>query len=200
MPNTYTLLETITVGAEVEEKLFSLARKGDADAYVILGYVLQRTVNDNGCWTLGGKNLRDNGYTFFTLNARRAAGHRLLIEALQESLIPKGMVVDHTCHNKAAYEQTCDGGSSCLHRACFNPAHMEIVTQSENIARGSNGFWNKKTCPKGHTREAEHIRYRIHNNRTVAYCWTCHKATMAKVKRNNRQKLKALGLKEKRYG
>lgn len=184
---------------EITKKLADLAVKGDLDAYTMLGYVLRRTETEEGCWTLDGKNLNQNGYTFFTLTTRRAAGHRLLIEVLQESLVPQGMVVDHACHSQAATERTCEGGLGCRHRACFNPDHMEIVSQSENVMRGSSGFWNKDECSKGHSREPQHVRYRKRDDRLIAYCWTCHKEKTARGKRIRRAKLKELGLKEKRY-
>lgn len=191
---------TMTIKVEeITKKLADLAVKGDLDAYTMLGYVLRRTETEEGCWTLDGKNLNQNGYTFFTLTTRRAAGHRLLIEVLQESLVPQGMVVDHVCHSQAAAERTCAGGLGCRHRACFNPDHMEIITQSENVMRGSNGFWNKDECSKGHSRDPEHIRYRKQDGKIAPYCWSCHKIKAAKFKRNNRAKLKSMGLKEKRY-
>lgn len=40
--------------------------------------------------------------------------------------------LDHTCHN---IDLTCRGGVTCPHRRCVNPAHLEEVTQSENLRR-----------------------------------------------------------------
>lgn len=45
--------------------------------------------------------------------------HRLAWE-LANGPIPKGLQIDHLCHN----------------RACINVAHMEVVTPSENVRRG----------------------------------------------------------------
>src|SRR3979409_2218654 len=46
--------------------------------------------------------------------------------------IPKGMEIDHLCRV----------------RNCVNPQHMEVVTHTENMKRGS---WTTRThCPKGH--------------------------------------------------
>lgn len=185
---THTLLERITVGAAgVEEKLFDLARKGDMDAYAALGYVIQKTVTVEGCWTLNGTNLNQNGYTFFSLNKRRKAAHRLLLEILQENLVPEGLVVDHKCHSDATAAGDCKGGLSCRHRACFNPSHMEIVTQRENVARGSRAFWNQETCPQGHPRTEEHI---FTNSMGGLSCWTCHKHHSKNAKRAYRARKK----------
>ena len=76
-----------------------------------------------------------------------AESHRVAYE-LSKGPIPEGMQVDHTCHN----DTECLGGQECEHRACCNPAHLEAVTQQENIARGNAGDYQKlKThCPSGH--------------------------------------------------
>lgn len=42
---------------------------------------------------------------------------------------PEGSV-DHACHNRDA---SCEGGRSCPHRRCCNPAHLRDVTQRENL-------------------------------------------------------------------
>lgn len=172
-----------------EQKLAELALKGDMDAYTALGYLLKKTVTEDGCWTLDGKNLNENGYTFFSLPTRRAAGHRLLVEILNEELVPTDMVVDHTCHNKAVANKECSGGLNCKHRACFNPDHMEIVTQKENVNRGNHSFWNRITCPSGHPRTEENTRI---DNLNRQFCWECRKHGNKLYKREMRKRKKEL--------
>jgi hypothetical protein len=189
MPANYVLLERIELNASaVEDKLFDLARKGNKDAYVILGYVLDRTETDDGCWVLGSNN-DGRGYTVITVNKRRKGAHRLLLECLQESLVPEGMVVDHTCHNKAAAKFLCSGGNDCKHRACFNPNHMEVVTQQINIQRGSRSYWNQKACPQGHDRTEENTFTDSYNRPN---CWPCHKHHAKNAKRAWRIRQKEL--------
>ena len=187
MAANYILLERIELNASaVEEKLFDLARKGDRDAYVILGYVLQRTETDSGCWVLESNN-DGRGYTAISVNGRRKGAHRILLECLQESLVPEGMVVDHMCHNEAAANKLCSGGPECKHRACFNPNHMEITTQKLNTQRGSRAYWNHATCPSGHERNETNTRY---DNLDRPFCWECRKYGNKLFKREQRKKAK----------
>lgn len=55
--------------------------------------------------------------------------------------IPAGMTLDHLCHTATE----CEGGPSCPHRRCVNPAHMEVVSKGDNARRGKR---NKLTAQK----------------------------------------------------
>lgn len=59
--------------------------------------------------------------------------HRVVFEAVYRPLLP-GEVVDHECHNQAAYSGDCLGGISCFHRRCINAEHMRAKTSQENCA------------------------------------------------------------------
>ena len=92
----------------------------------------------NGCWEWSGKK-NDKGYgqlTFTTDKTRYVGAHRWMYELL-EGPIPKGLVIDHLCRN----------------HSCVNPAHMEVVTNKENLARGfspSAENYKKTACKHGH--------------------------------------------------
>lgn len=78
--------------------------------------------------------------------------HRLAYEELIGP-IPDGLQIDHLCRN----------------RACYNPAHLEPVTQQENIRRG---YWAMKThCPRGHAYDVVNTQWRGNKRR----CATCHR-------------------------
>ena len=185
----YILLERIELNASaVEEKLFDLACKGNRDAYVILGYVLERVETSDGCWVLD-RNNNGQGYTSISVNGRRKGAHKLLLEILQESLVPEGFVVDHMCHNEAAENMLCAGGPECKHRACFNPNHMEVTTHQINVSRGSRSFWNKPACPSGHPRSQENMFIDTYGR---PVCKPCHRHQAMLAKRIWRKRKKDL--------
>lgn len=83
----------------------------------------------DGCWLWTAA--LDEGYGVATVGRKTKRAHRLVYEELVGP-IPKGLVIDHLCH---AEDSSCPGGSSCLHRRCVRPAHLEPVTRSENLRR-----------------------------------------------------------------
>lgn len=89
------------------------------------------------CWWWTG-SVNDRGYGYFQSDPahRRTKAHRFAYE-LANGSIPDGAVIDHTCRN----------------HGCVNPAHLEAVTNRENILRGvglSSENARKTTCPRGH--------------------------------------------------
>lgn len=91
----------------------------------------RRRVTETGCWEwTGGTN--GVGYGVITIRYRRLYVHRLAY-SLTAGPIPAGMVIDHLCRN----------------RACFNPEHLEAVSQAENIRR-SPLVGPKSHCIHGH--------------------------------------------------
>lgn len=88
-------------------------------------------VRENGCWEWAG-GIRQDGYAIFHLNWRRWYAHRLTYETLIDT-IPLGLQCDHLCRN----------------RACVNPAHIEPVTQRENVRRGLLAL-PREFCNYGH--------------------------------------------------
>ena len=82
-----------------------------------------------GCWTWTG-NKGTNGYGRFWLDGKTTPAHRVAL-LLSGVRIPDGQEPDHLCRNKS----------------CVNPAHLEIVTRSENLLRH---FERIGKCRRGH--------------------------------------------------
>lgn len=90
---------------------------------------------NTGCW-LWLSSMKPNGYGKVEIGGRQLQAHRWSYEFYRNP-IPHGMVIDHLCRV----------------RCCVNPAHMEVVTQKQNLDRSecasaTNG--RKTHCNRGH--------------------------------------------------
>jgi hypothetical protein len=88
------------------------------------------------CWNWTGTTL--GGYGVFSLKQPRRSvkAHRKAFEWTHGTINPN-LVIDHLCRNKA----------------CVNPAHLELVTNGENVLRGFGpcAVHARKThCKRGH--------------------------------------------------
>lgn len=86
------------------------------------------------CWEWKG-SINYKGYGHFWASGKYISAHRFSYEH-HVGPIPEAMHIDHLCRM----------------RHCVNPAHLEPVTNRENIKRGDQGkFQSSKThCPNGH--------------------------------------------------
>ncbi len=123
-------------------------------------------VDANGCWVWqGSRKGGELAYGAFNIRGappRSAYAHRVAYEALV-GLIPKGLRIDHLCMNPP----------------CVNPAHMEPVTHSENLRRGSMARLGvahpnlaKTHCPQGHLYDEANT---YHMPRGGRGCHACRK-------------------------
>lgn len=134
--------------------------------------------DDNGCWVWQG-SLSHNGYgmvTAKTNDGRKTTRrtHRIMYEEMVGP-IPNGLVTDHLCRN----------------RACCNPAHLEVVTQRENLLRGETfnaRHANATHCIHGHefTPENTILERRVKGGPVVQRrCRACQKAKRATLSRRS---------------
>jgi hypothetical protein len=93
-----------------------------------------------GCWPWMASRFRC-GYGKCSVNGDPDRYAHRWAWRLSGNTIPERMQIDHLCHN----------------RACCNPAHLEVVTQAENIARAAAMRPRKTTCLHGHPRVAENL-------------------------------------------
>lgn len=111
------------------------------------------------CWLWRG--WVSDGYGLHRVGPLRvpARAHRLAYQ-LANGPVPAGQVVDHLCRN----------------RACVNPAHMEIVSNAENVRRGRAGArWaeiqtSRTHCVNGHEYTPENTYMRRGKWRTCRAC------------------------------
>jgi len=98
-----------------------------------------KIVDTGTCWTwVASATLNGYGQVSVRINGERRVryAHRAVYELLVGP-IPEGMVIDHLCRNKL----------------CVNPAHLEVVTNRENLMRGNGpGPVAARTnaCLRGH--------------------------------------------------
>lgn len=110
-----------------------------------------------GCWPWRG-SIGTRGYGMFRLHSRGPVvrAHRFAYEALVGP-IPAGMTLDHLCRN----------------RACVNPAHLEPVSNRENILRGTNPAAQnarRTHCRMGHEFSAENTHITPQGDRRCRAC------------------------------
>lgn len=131
----------------------------------------QGLVHDaSGCWLWSGPADRD-GYGTIRTSTGSHKVHRWSYEA-HKGPIPPGMQIDHACHTRAVQAGTCSSDQDrCPHRRCCNPAHLEVVTASENTRRQDHANRRKTTCPNGHDLTDEtNVHVRPSGRRTCRAC------------------------------
>ncbi len=76
--------------------------------------------------------LTPDRYPLFDVAGRGPVrAHRWVVEA-SGLAIPAGYTVDHLCHT---FSVGCPGGLDCLHRRCTERAHLEVLTNRDNVLR-----------------------------------------------------------------
>lgn len=137
--------------------------------------------NDDECWPwLGAINA---GYGKFHWSGGQLA-HRFAYELLVGP-IPRSLTLDHLCHTN---DQSCREGSSCSHRSCVNPLHLEPVELKINNLRGRSPWADSARqthCHKGHLLEGDNVRIEGGKSRR---CKTCKQEYDASRVKNRKRK------------
>lgn len=114
-----------------------------------------------GCWNWTASTRA--GYGGIKIRGKNKLAHRVSYEMIVAT-IPDDLTIDHLCKNKL----------------CVNPAHMEVVSLSENVKRAQPWLKSaltrgahqsaKVSCPNGHPYD-----YTSPNGKRG--CKTCRRAT-----------------------
>lgn len=115
------------------------------------------------CWTaltsVGSHGYAQIGWRDETGRARMTLMHRVAY-AMSHGPIPRGLVVDHLCHN----------------RTCCNPAHLQLLSNEANSARQVRSYAGK--CKHGHAYTPENT-YR--DGKGYRRCRECARARSRKA-------------------
>lgn len=115
-------------------------------------------IQPSGCWLWMAGDV-ENCYGLFYHEGTTKIAHRVGYELLVGP-IPEGLVLDHLCRV----------------RRCVNPAHLEPVTQSENMVRSNNYERSVTHCPLDHPYDEENTYFA----RGKRACRTCQRLRLRK--------------------
>jgi len=123
------------------------------------------------CWTWE-RPRTSHGYGLVIVvrqNVKLVVQTHLLSYELFVGSVPAKHEIDHTCHNGSG----CSDGRKCVHRACYNPAHLEAVSHRENVLRG-DGIAARRArqteCIHGHPLAGANLRLTKNGHRQCREC------------------------------
>lgn len=123
----------------------------------IVKYLKKHTVYEGDCWIYKRGGLDKGGHRFISVDYKLLYVHRISAYLfLGLDLSNKGQQVNHTAF--------------CINAACWNPEHIYIGSQAQNIQDsvevGHHRNARKTLCHKGHE-----LTTRLSNG--TRYCQTC---------------------------
>lgn len=125
------------------------------------------------CWIWTG-TIAAQGYGRTHFRNKKIPAHRAAWE-LVNGPIPEGLVIDHLCRNPP----------------CVNPAHLEPVTNGENVRRGLAGWAAaaRTHCPQGHPYSGSNLRVTVGADGRSRHreCRKCRVAAVARYRNKRRQ-------------
>lgn len=125
----------------------------------------------DSCWVWTGMKMK-KGYGSFYEGERQVTAHKYMYQKLFGE-IPKDLVLDHICENKA----------------CVNPLHLRVTTHQVNILLGEGipaKNAAKTSCKNGHPFSEENTRLTLYKGRVGRTCISCSRRHMRTYMRKKR--------------
>lgn len=135
--------------------------------------IVAKTIFVDECWRFTG--CLSDGYGNIGHQGKNLYVHRFSYEEFVGP-IPAGLTIDHLCH-----QPPCPGGKECPHRSCWNPAHLEAVTNGENVMRGMSPIAQasrRDHCINGHPWTPENTY--VYPSNGVRSCRACNREYQAR--------------------
>ena len=143
-------------------------------------------VNTQGnCWLWQGAH-HNSGYGVFNSGSRLMGSHRWLYEFIHGQ-IPQPLELDHLCRTPA----------------CVRPSHLEAVSHSLNVKRGTawHHFVDEAKlvvkCPRGHEYTKENTY--ITKGKPTRHCRQCVRDRAREYQHKLQNKANALGLSSRKF-
>lgn len=134
---------------------------------------------EEACWRWTGPPMTQ-GYGQLMVQGRHWTTHTFAYHVTNFG-VEVGLQIDHVCHNDVI---DCLGGSSCPHRLCCNPRHLEAVAPAVNQKRAAEPRGRLKDhCPRGHLKEGiltHQTGPRAGQQRR--YCLVCYRENVDRIK------------------
>ncbi len=130
------------------------------------------------CWLWTACKVKSNATLyyghFYVTSGKTVMAHRYAYERLVGP-IPVGLTLDHLCKNPL----------------CVNPAHLEPVTNRENVLRGTNFaavYARRTACMYGHEFTKENTKIRVQHGCTSRTCLACSRRRWHDYDKNRRRR------------
>jgi len=141
------------------------------DTKALRRFFARVTVSDNGCWEWTRPST--TGYGAFSWRYRSTSAHRVAFIWFVGRVLDEH-VIDHLCRNTR----------------CVNPAHLEAVTQGDNVRRGAAAD-RRPFCKRGHAMDPGNIHWQQNYGKWFRTCAICRAAREA-TRRAKRRSLTAV--------
>lgn len=132
----------------------------------LIDTIISRIAIEGDCW-VWQRGKTGAGYGVLHINRKGFLAHRIAYAVFVDE-IPTGKMIDHLCRN----------------RACVNPDHLEIVTNTENQRRGNAAKLTAQDVEMIKTRALDGV-----SQHSIAAAFGVHQSSISKIVNNKTWRL-----------